>query len=195
MGLPKGILDQLLPQFFLRRQVLCMSDIVGDIQEQITQAILGLNLLSKDPIKLIIDSVGGTVLQGRWIADAVRCSEAPVHGLVVGAAYSMAFWVLQNCQRRMCYPHARFMFHGYDMKSYRCDEPKFLEQAQKNMQSHREDLDFVIRRTHQSLDKWQEWSRNERYFSANEALELGIIDEIIKPEPISGLDEIHQVSS
>lgn len=188
MGLSKVLLDELLPQFFLRRQILCMSEINAERQEEITQAILGLNLLSKEPIKLIIDSGGGLLNFGYWIADAVRCSEAPVHGLVVGCAHSVAFWVLQNCHRRVCYPHARLMFHGSDLGKSRCDQPDFQEQVQKNIEAHKDQLAFIARRTHQPLKKWQEWSRNQRYFSAKEALELGIIDEIVKPKPIPGLN-------
>ncbi len=189
MGLSKVLLDELLPQFFLRRQVLCANKINGDSQEQITQAILGLNLLNKEQITLIIDSTGGDVFPGHWIADAVSCSEAPVHGLVVGCAYSAAFWVLQNCRWRVCYPHAKLMCHGSDLGRIRCDQPDFQEQVEKIIRAHQNKLKFLVRRTHQPLKRWQEWSRTEHCFSAQEALGLGIIDEIIKPKPIPGLDD------
>jgi ATP-dependent Clp protease protease subunit len=188
MGLPKAMLEVLTPQFFQQRKVLLMDEVDGENQSRVTQTILALNLAGTEPITLIIDSTGGHVTAGRWIADAIRCSEAPVHGLVVGISYSMAFWILQNCHRRISYPHGRLMFHGYGAEGYRCDQPDFEEAVHNCAMWHAEDLAVIAQRTGQSLEQWQKWSIGERKFLAPEALSLGLIDEIVQPKPLPGLD-------
>ncbi len=182
MGLPRSMTDLMLPQFYARRQVPCVEEINGDSQERIVQSVMGLNSLGTDPINLLIDSGGGSVVHGRWIADVIRHSVAPVHAIIIGEACSMAFWILQNCQRRICYPHARVMFHGYRVNnSPRVDQPNFQGHIDNVQRWFLEDLNFVIRRTRQPIEQWREWCQNEKFFEPQEALELNIIDEIRQP--------------
>ena len=190
MGLPKPMLDSLIPQFFLQRKILLFDKIDGQVQESVTQAILALNLSGQEPITLLIDSTGGSTISGRCIADAIRCSQAPVHGLVVGDALSMAFWILQNCQRRIAYPHARMMSHGYAMNEVRCDQKDYREKAEQLILWHAEDLGVLARRSGQSVEQWRKWSSDEHYFSASDGIRLGILDGTAPAKPLPGAETV-----
>lgn len=187
MSLPKSVLDSLIPQFLLQRKIPLLTKVDGESQETITQSILALNMISEEPITLFIDSDGGNTTSGRYIADAIRCSAAPVNGIVVACAHSMAFWILQNCHRRIAYPHARMMTHGYSTNGARCDQADFQELTQQLITWHAEDLEVIAQRSGQPLEQWRKWSADEHVFLAEEGLRVGILDEIIPAKPFPSL--------
>lgn len=67
---------------------------------------------NKDPIYIILDSPGGSVLAGAKILDYIRASKAPVHCVVDNFAASMAAMILQNCDKRYASPSSVIMFHN-----------------------------------------------------------------------------------
>lgn len=180
-----------LPQEVIRalmqkRQILFVGDVDNEAQEKISASILYLNSLSDEPITLFIDSMGGKTNAGLWMADAVSVSQAPVCGVVIGVAYSMAFNLLQACQIRKAYPHAELLVHGICARELVVvdDEEKFEREVNWARRHHEEMMLYYSRRSGQPLEMWKDWSKKEKKFSAREALELVIIDEIIQPVPL-----------
>jgi ATP-dependent Clp protease, protease subunit len=188
MGMPKQIFEMIVAQAYQQRTILLLDDVDEESQTRITQAVLGLNLAGQEPITLLIDSMGGGGRFADWIVDAIRCSGAPVNGLVVGSAYSAAFWVLQNCHRRLAYPQARMMTHGFKFESLRTDQANFHQLIRESKQRHSNILEIVSRRSGQPIGRCRRWSREERNFLAPEALALGLIDEIVQPKPLPGME-------
>lgn len=69
---------------------------------------------SKDIIQLIVNSPGGSVQTGMVLIAALQMAKASgitVDCVVVGAAYSMGFNVLDACSRVFVTPYATFLFH------------------------------------------------------------------------------------
>ncbi len=60
---------------------------------------------------LIINSGGGSVVDGFTIGEAMEASSIKFHGVVVGMAASMAGVILQFCDTRKAYKYARVMTH------------------------------------------------------------------------------------
>ena len=63
------------------------------------------------PIILIINCCGGSVMSGRSLADAINASHVPVIGVCVGYAYSMAFNIFTQCDLRVATKNASFLYH------------------------------------------------------------------------------------
>ena len=64
------------------------------------------------------------------------------------------------------------------------NEEKFNEDILFFKQLHDEQIEVFSKRSGQSSKKWREWSKKEKRFTAKEALDLGMIDEIISPVPL-----------
>jgi ATP-dependent Clp protease, protease subunit len=170
----------------VKRQIMLLGSITPDVQERICSSIILLNAQSDDPITIFIDSMGGNAPAGDQTADIVADSKARVTGVVFGAAHSAAFSVLQGCHVRKAYPHTFFLFHAPTPRSCRGDDEEGVERAlDECRRGHTEEIARLILRCGHTEEEWREWSRKERRFTASEALELNIIDEIIRPPVIT----------
>ena len=78
----------------------------------VSKAITWMNAQDTDAsITLRINSNGGSIPVGLDIYDIIRESKAPVVGIVMSRANSMASIVLQGCVRRIALPHATIFLH------------------------------------------------------------------------------------
>lgn len=136
----------------------------------------------REPIKLILNSPGGGVYEGMGIVDAIETSITPVHIYVYGQAMSMAFAIATSGHYRYASKRATFMYHELiwdsgpeKMKHHEQElkESKRLWTVYDDIISNNTDIPI---KTLQKVRKEQkEW-----YMTAEEALNLGIIDEILK---------------
>jgi ATP-dependent protease ClpP protease subunit len=115
------------------------------------------------------------------ISDAIRYSQAETRGLVVADAQSAGFRILQACDRRLAYPWARFQFHAPALGGCRIDSDRWEQSIKETQYAHEEQLEVYARRSGQSIRLCRKWAKEEKSFYAPEALELGFIDEIVRP--------------
>jgi len=138
------------------------------------------------PIRLFIDSYGGSCYQGRGLADVIQLCSTPVHTICSGVAMSMGLYIFLAGHRRFSYPRARFMFHQVSSGT----EGKvqdMLEDLGESEFVQADMIDWVSRRTRISkstLRKNQELKR-DWYIGADEALKLGICHEILTSNPVN----------
>lgn len=176
----------------LRRRV---AGLIGGIKPKQTADLLGnltrLQLESLDPINLVIDSAGGDADEAFAVHDFIRyMMTAPVHALVLGTCDSAATFVLLACESRRSMPHAHFMIHSgtisnISMKLDRMSEPR-AEMLLAEMKTYSEYIsDFycgALNLPRERIDKLI--ARGDQQFnnklSAKEALEVGLITEIVK---------------
>lgn len=139
--------------------------------------IKGIHLLShirpEEPINLLINCEGGSVDHGLAIYDAIRNSPCDVHATVIGMAHSMAAWVLQAADVRKITRSSSIMIHdgtgNKDKWTKRQDiycRDILLERIR---QKH---PDFTLSRLQRALDV-------DTYLTASEALDLGLVDEVV----------------
>lgn len=168
-----------LQRLIANRMVPVVDDITPDKYEDIVSALLFLDNESSAPIKLLVDSRGGSLRDAKYLYDLIKLViRSPVHGLVTGKAHSSAFLVLQGCDRRSAVPSATLLFHGNDLGNLRIDQPDRDEIIANLEGLFWESLKIIAARSGQSMKRLREWSREERMFSAREALKLGFIDSV-----------------
>lgn len=74
----------------------------------------GLDPAGRVPIRLFINSEGGSVLSSLVLASLIRESKTPVYGFNMGECASAATGIFASCHRRAALPNSFFMFHsGY----------------------------------------------------------------------------------
>lgn len=132
------------------------------------------------PIKVYIDSYGGAVYQCFGLLSVIERSQTPVHTIVTGCAMSCGFLILLAGHKRFAHKMSTPLYHqvstGFFGKVQDMEEK--LEEA-KRLQTQIED--YTKSRTKIGKKKLREILENKKdwYMSADEALELGVVDEIL----------------
>lgn len=65
----------------------------------------------RKPIKLFINSFGGSVYDGLSLVDIIKQSRTPIHTISVGSSMSMGFWIYLAGHERFVGENATLMFH------------------------------------------------------------------------------------
>jgi len=132
------------------------------------------------PIKVYIDSYGGAVYQCFGLLSVIERSKTPVHTIVTGCAMSCGFLILLAGHKRFAHKMSTPLYHqvstGFFGKVQDMEEK--LEEA-KRLQTQIED--YTKSRTKIAKKKLREILENKKdwYMTADEALELGVVDEIL----------------
>lgn len=153
------------------------------------RVIKGLHILDTSapagdkPINIIMNNLGGDPVHGMAIYDAIRACKNHVTITVMGHAMSMGSIILQAPDKRIMAPHARLMIHygGVSFSGHAKDGYNYAEENK-----YMDELMFkifiekvkVVHPTY-TVKKLKENSNFDWYMSAEQALELGLIDEIL----------------
>ena len=132
------------------------------------------------PINVYIDSYGGAVYQCFGLLSVIERSKTPVHTIVTGCAMSCGFLILLAGHKRFAHKMSTPLYHqvstGFFGKVQDMEEK--LEEA-KRLQTQIEN--YTKSRTKIAKKKLREILENKKdwYMTADEALELGVVDEIL----------------
>ena len=132
------------------------------------------------PIKIYIDSYGGAVYQCMGLLGIMDKSLTPIHTIVTGAAMSCGFMILISGHKRFGYSLSTPLYHQVSTGFY--GKVKDMEESlleAKRLQKKIEDI--TLAKTKISQKKLKEVLKNKTdwYMAAEEALTLGVIDEIL----------------
>lgn len=163
------------------RIVFLGTEINDDVANLITAQFLFLE--SEDPEKEInfyINSPGGSVTAGMAIYDTMEFIRPPVSTLCLGQAASMAaIMLLAGAKgRRYALPHSRIILHQPlgGMQGQASD----LEIHAKEILHAREEINNIImKHTGQNLRKIEKDTDRDYFMSPDQAVEYGLIDEVI----------------
>lgn len=141
-----------------------------------------MNIAQKDrePIKIYINTPGGSLHATLTMVDAIRMSKTPVYTVNTGTAFSGGFFIFISGHRRFSYPHATFLFHegstggggpqdAGKFRNYASFYDKMLEQLET----------LTLENTNITKDIYNKHKLDDWWIFADEALKLGICDEII----------------
>ena len=167
----------------LRDRIVFLGSAVGDEVAALVTAQL-LFLESEDPDKDIhfyINSPGGSVTAGLAIYDTMQYIKPDVSTLCVGQAASMGALLLAAgaTGKRFALPHARVMIHqplgGAE------GQASDIEIQAKEVLRIREQLNQILsQHTGQSLKKIAQDTDRDFFFSPEQALEYGLIDQVVE---------------
>lgn len=132
------------------------------------------------PMKIYIDSYGGVVYQILGLISMIEASKTPVHTIVTGCAMSCGFMLLISGHKRFAYPRATPLYHQVSSgtRGTLKEQEESLEET-KRLQKMIEEI--TISKTNISKKKLKEVynGKVDWYMTAEEALKLGVVDEII----------------
>lgn len=136
-------------------------------------------------IDMSINSPGGSCLEGFAIYDAVRAQEGcTITAEVIGECSSMASIILMAASVRRAHPNSRICIHKPRYAEF-YTETMTEEEAKKiynDLHDETERLKKIyLERTKMTEEQLEALMSEDRYITAEQALEYGVITEIIQP--------------
>ncbi len=157
----------------------------GEVNDQVASTIIAqfLFLEAEDPEKDIyfyINSPGGVVTAGMAIFDTMNYIRPNVATICVGQAASMGAFLLSSGEKgkRYALPHARIMIHQ-PLGGAQGQATDIAIQAKEILRMKQELNEILSNNTGQSVKKVEKDTDRDNFMSAKEALEYGMIDEVL----------------
>ena len=157
----------------------------GEIEDQIANLIVAqmLFLEADDPdkdINLYINSPGGSVSAGMAIYDTIQYIKCDVSTICIGMAASMGAFLLAAGARgkRKALPNSEIMIHQ-PSGGARGQASDIAIHAEHILKMRKRMNEILSGRTGQPIDQVAADTERDNFMSAKQALEYGLIDEII----------------
>lgn len=131
----------------------------------------------RKPIKIYIDSCGGSLSDTLTIIDSIKMSKTPIWTICVGTAYSGGFFTFITGHKRIAYPHASFLFHegststggtSGQFENYTAFYKRQLDQLRE----------IVLKHTNITEEEYIKIRRDDVWYDTEDGLQKGFIDEI-----------------
>ena len=148
-------------------------------QKVITQMIL-LQSVSNDPIKLYINSQGGHVEAGDTIHDFIKFIRPEVHVIGTGwvASAGITIFLAAKKEHRYSLPNTRFMIHQ-PLGGYQGQATDIEIHAREILKVKGRMNELMAQHTGQPLEQIERDTERDRFLSASEAVEYGLVDSIL----------------
>lgn len=133
------------------------------------------------PINVIIDSGGGEVDAGLKICDIVSTCPCKVNAFCFGKAYSMGAIIFESVNGERCLiGNSKLMLHQPSVQGLQHGTAGEVEALSKRLRAKNDFLlSIVADKCKWSLKKLKEETVADRYFEAEEALKLNLVDRIV----------------
>ncbi|ANL72889.1 ATP-dependent Clp protease proteolytic subunit 2 [Rhizobium phaseoli] len=133
------------------------------------------------PINLYINSPGGAVTSGLAMYDTMRFIHAPVHTLCMGTARSMGSFLLMAGEpgERAALPNASILIHQ-PSGGFQGQASDMLIHAEEILKTKQRMTRLYAEHCGRSYDDFERGMDRDRFMTAEEALEWGLIDRILK---------------
>tara|TARA_B100001778_G_scaffold272938_1_gene235247 strand:- start:123 stop:704 length:582 start_codon:yes stop_codon:yes gene_type:complete len=160
--------------------------VVGPVEDYMANVIIAqiLFLESEDPkkdISLYINSPGGSVSSGMAIYDTMQFCKPDISTLCIGQAASMGAILLAGGadKKRFALPNSRVMIHQ-PLGGFQGQSADIQIHAQE-IQKVRESLNSILsKHTGNDINKISKDTDRDNFMNANEAMEYGIIDNVLE---------------
>lgn len=162
-------------------QIMLAGEINSTSALQLKKQLLYLESIDSDrEINIYIDSPGGSVNAALSIIDVTRLISNRVHGIVFGSCYSAASLLLVCLDRRSVLQHSEIMIH--QSSQYKDGVEKYYDLQNQYLHSKKvmkTIVDLYKSHSYLSEKELETLMHHDSYFTPIEALEAGLIDEII----------------
>lgn len=192
-GLPEGAANLQLPDNNLRdyyrdeaNRVIWIDDQVEGASLKVVEKILAYNredfnipVEERKPIKLFVDTPGGSVIVMWSIVNAIKMSKTPVWTINWCTAYSAGAIILAAGHKRFAMPGSTALVHSgscyYSGNQEQVDNAKkFFDKIGKEAD------DFLLSRTKIDKKTFNKKKASDWYFTTQESLDNGLVDKIIE---------------
>lgn len=180
----------------LKDRVVYVGKLSPDNVEEITNNLLRLAFENRNDIRLLIDSVGGSVTSSLNLFEVIRSLPLKIIGVVAGRCNSMAIPLLQACHSRLATRFSSFFTHHVTHGHFKYNAGETEEDVIKRLKTqmtHTKTLNdqicaIISERTGRSPETVKEWMKegeeNGLDLTSQQAREMNLIDDIIDEIPL-----------
>ena len=165
----------------LKDRIIFLSGEINDsLANIVVSELLYLDSLNHEDIYLYINSPGGSVTSGFAIYDTMNFIQSDVRTIVVGMAASMGAFLLSSGTKgkRCALKNAEVMIH--QVLGGAQGQATDIKIAAEHILKIKKKLNLILAtNTGQSINKIIRDCERDNYMSSEEALQYGLIDEII----------------
>lgn len=139
----------------------------------------GIPIEERKPIRIIIDCGGGHLSVSETVSNVIKMSKTPVYGIALGYVASGATVIYLSCHKKYALPNSVFVLHKGSCSgvSGTYDEiVAFARDYEKQMETL---IGFYIDNTGYTEEEIEENIQTDWYIRTKEALEKGIVDELV----------------
>ena len=168
-------------QQLLRKRIVFLGDAIDDkVAGAVCAQLLLLAEDSDKDIAVYINSPGGSVTAGLAIYDTMQYVPCDVSTVCIGLAASMGQFLL--CAgapgKRFALPHSRVMMHQ-PLGQFQGQAADIAIQAEQIIYMKRMMAERIAQHTGQPVERIEEDSDRDRWFTAEEAKDYGFVDHVI----------------
>lgn len=180
--------DPSLVNFYLdlENRVYWLSDEINNYTFDLVQYIIrwnredkGIPTEERKPIRIIIDCPGGFLSVSETVSNVIKMSKTPVYGIALGQAASGASVIYLSCHKRFALPNTVFVLHKGSCSGVSGTYDEIVAFARDYEKQIETLIEFYIQNTKYTEEEIAENIQTDWYIRTEEALEKGIVDEII----------------
>ena len=163
------------------RIIILSGEIDDNLANSIVAQLLYLDSINNDTINLYINSPGGSITSGMAIYDTMNFIKSDVSTICIGMAASMAAFLLSSGKKgkRFCLPNSEVMIH--QPLGGAQGQATEIKIAAERILKLKDKLNTILaKNTGKSLKQIERDTERDNFMDSKEALEYGIIDNVIK---------------
>ena len=169
--------------------------LTGEVEENMANHIVAQLLLLESqsksaPITIYVNSPGGTVTHGLAIYDTMQYISSPINTVVIGQAASMGSLLAQAGDKRYITENSRHMIHRVSsgtqgtsgsvwVQELEFEDAKRRLEESKKINEKLTQIYVDHNTAGKTYEELLETMKFDTYMSAQEALEFGLVDEIV----------------
>ncbi len=162
------------------RIIILSGEIDDNMANSIIAQLLYLDGISHDDISIYINSPGGSITSGMAIYDTMNFVASKVSTICVGMAASMAAFLLSSGERgkRYCLENAEVMIHQ-PLGGAQGQATEIKIAAERILKLKKKLNNILSLNTGKNIKKIEKDTERDYFMSSLEALEYGIVDDIL----------------
>ena len=193
IDIPEDLLETKLPNTYMlkyyqdlaNRTIWINEEVNGDLTYELIHYITkwnreDINISEEDriPIKLLFDSPGGELDAQAAICSVIELSKTPVIGIAIGMVASAASYIYLSCHARFALKSSYFILHK-GSANLKGD----FDNIMNSIDDYKKEIDklvaFIVEKSKYTKEEVEEHINKDWYIRASQALEKGIVDEIV----------------
>lgn len=166
------------------RIIFLTEEIDSETASTIAASMLWLNSLDQEaPISIYINCLGGSISGLFLIYDIMNMIQCPIKTYALGECASAASVILAAGTKgyRYAFPNSSIMIHEISCTDVNGKSTDIENEVKNIKNTNRNLIETLARHTGQSYRKVLKDCKIDKYMTASEAIEYGIVDKILEP--------------
>jgi ATP-dependent Clp protease, protease subunit len=175
--------SEIQEQMLKRREIFLWGEISDESAEEAVQKILFFDSQSSEEITIFVNSPGGIISSGLALYDAMQYAKSSIKTVCMGLAASFGAVILcaGDKGKRFAWENARIMIHQPLIAGSFFGPASDIQIQAEEMLKVRERLNAILSfHSGKPVKKIEEDTDRDFFMSAQEAMEYGLVDSIVK---------------